>query len=178
MLNIHPNISLERLNITHAFQVFQAIDQNREYLSPWLPFVQDTHTQEDTEAFIQSVTNKSNNDQDEGYVIWYDGYFAGLIGFKDTDRVNLRTEIGYWLIKEMSGKGIITRSVKELLSFAFSQMNMNRVQIKCAVGNCKSSAIPNRLGFKYEGTEREGEKHQSGYVDLEVYSILKEEWKF
>ena len=177
MLNVSSNIRLERLNITHAFQVFQAIDQNREFLSPWLPFVQDTHSQEDTESFIQSITSKSNNDRDEVYVIWFDGYFAGLIGFKDTDRVNLKTEIGYWLIKSMGGKGIITRSVKVLVDFAFSQMMMNRLQIKCAVGNSKSAAIPKRLGFHFEGIERGGEKHQSHFVDLEIYSMLKADWK-
>lgn len=176
MLNVTANISLDRLNITHAFHVFQAICQNREFLSPWLPFVQDTHTQDDTESFIQSVTTKTNNDSDEVFVIWYQEHFAGLIGFKDTDRVNLKTEIGYWLIESMNGKGIITQSVKELVSFAFSQMRMNRIQIKCAVGNTKSAAIPKRLDFYFEGTERAGEKHHSGYLDLEIYSILKKNW--
>ncbi len=173
MLIVSSHIKLERLNITHAFLIFQAIDQNREFLSPWLPFVQDTHSQADTEAFIQSVTGSSSNNRDDVFLIWYKEHFAGLIGYKDTDRVNLKTEIGYWLVENMSGKGIITRSVKELVDYAFSQMNMNRIQIKCAVGNTKSSAIPKRLGFAFEGVERAGEKHHSGYLDLEIYSILK-----
>ncbi|MGQ8335670.1 GNAT family N-acetyltransferase [Sunxiuqinia sp. A32] len=177
MLQVNNNIRLERLNMNHAFQVFQAIDQNREFLSPWLPFVQDTSTQEDTESFIQTVTNKSNADRDEVFVIWVKNYFAGLIGYKDTDRVNWKTEIGYWLIKSMCGKGIVTLSVKELCNFAFSQMNMNRIQVKCAIGNQKSAAIPKRLGFHFEGIERAGEKHRQGYLDLEIYSMLKDEWE-
>ncbi len=176
MLTVSANIRLERLNITHAFMVFQAIDKNREYLSPWLPFVQDTQSQEDTEAFIDSVTNKSTNDRDEVFVIWLQDKFAGLIGYKDTDRVNMKTEIGYWLIESMSGKGIISQSVKELVSFAFAQMDMNRIQIKCAIGNTKSVAIPKRHGFVFEGIERSGEKHQQKFVDLEIYSMLKKDW--
>ena len=176
MLTVSANIRLERLNITHAFMVFQAIDKNREYLSPWLPFVQDTQSQEDTEAFIDSVTNKSTNDRDEVFVIWFQDKFAGLIGYKDTDRVNMKTEIGYWLIESMSGKGIISQSVKELVSFAFAQMDMNRIQIKCAIGNTKSVAIPKRHGFVFEGIERSGEKHQQKFVDLEIYSMLKKDW--
>lgn len=53
---------------------------------------------------------------------------------------------------------------------------MNRIQIKCAVGNRPSNAIPLRLGFKFEGIEREGELLASGYyADINVYSILKKE---
>ncbi len=172
---VNEKIKLERIKYTHAFQVFQAIDQNREFLSPWLPFVQQTHSQEDTEAFIRSVLSDSTT-KEEIYTIWYENKFAGLIGLKDTDHLNLKTEIGYWMIKKMGGKGIMSQSVERLINYIFSFMNMNRIQIKCGVGNDKSSAIPKRLGFQFEGIERDGEKHMDSYVDLEVYSLLKDEW--
>jgi ribosomal-protein-serine acetyltransferase len=53
---------------------------------------------------------------------------------------------------------------------------MNRIQIKVAVGNLKSAAIPHRLGLYFEGIERNGEFHTDRYYDLEVFSILKTEW--
>lgn len=175
-LIVNSKIALEPLKFSHAFQMFQAIDQNRAFLSPWLPFVQDTETQEDTESFIQSVTSVAPKDRDEVFVIWYNNRFAGLIGFKDTDRVNRKTEIGYWLIESMTGKGIIALSTKSLIEFAFSHLKMNRIVIRCGVGNYKSSAVPKRLGFQMEGVERDGEKHQTRYIDLEVYSLLRKEW--
>jgi ribosomal-protein-serine acetyltransferase len=63
-----------------------------------------------------------------------------------------------------------------MINLAFRNMEMNRIQIRCGVGNEKSSAIPRRLGFKYEGTERNGERHNQRYIDLEVFSLLKHEW--
>ncbi|KOH44396.1 GNAT family N-acetyltransferase [Sunxiuqinia dokdonensis] len=176
-LIVNQKIELEKLKFSHAFQVFQAIDRNRAFLSPWLPFVQDTETQEDTEAFIQSITSRAGQDQDDVFVIWYDHCFAGLIGYKDTDRINLKTEIGYWLIERMTGKGIVILSTKTLIDFAFSELGMNRIVIRCGVGNDKSSAIPLRLGFEFEGIERQGEKHQERYIDLKVFSCLKKDWK-
>ena len=53
---------------------------------------------------------------------------------------------------------------------------MNRIQIKCGVGNQKSSSVPKRLGFIFEGIERHGERHHFNFIDLEVYSLLKKEW--
>jgi len=46
-------------------------------------------------------------------------------------------------------------------------MDMNRVQIRCGVGNDKSSAIPRRLGFTFEGIERAGERHNHVYKPME-----------
>ncbi|MFV0598592.1 MAG: GNAT family N-acetyltransferase, partial [Bacteroidales bacterium] len=54
---------------------------------------------------------------------------------------------------------------------------INRIQIKCAVGNIPSKNVPKRLGFVFEGIEREGELLSSGvYTDIEVYSKLKSEF--
>lgn len=67
--------------------------------------------------------------------------------------------------------------MEKLLRFAFQELNMNRVQVKVAIGNSKSAAIPKKLGFIFEGTEREGERHKNKYLDLEVYSLLKSDLK-
>ena len=176
VLIVDNSIKLEKIKYAHAFLVFQAIDLNREFLSPWLPFVQQTWSQEDTEAFIRSILVEPAEKRDDVFVVWYNSNFAGLIGLKETDLMNRKTEIGYWLIQSMTGKGIITRSLKVLIDFLFVNMKMNRIQIKCGVGNHPSSDIPKRLGFTFEGIEREGEKHQAGFIDLEVYSLLKLDW--
>ena len=78
--------------------------------------------------------------------------------------------------KDMTGKGIASRSAKKMINIAFRNMNMNRVRICCGVGNNRSSAIPKKLGFTFEGIERDGEKHSGKYIDLEVYSLLRKEW--
>ncbi|PTN04816.1 GNAT family N-acetyltransferase [Mangrovibacterium marinum] len=174
-IRVNDQLRLEKIKYSHAFQMFHAIDSNREFLSPWLPFVQQTQSQEDTEAFIRSILNQSGDRRDEVFVIWFNQRFAGLVGLKDTDYLNLKTEIGYWLVESMTGKGIMTKCVKNLVDFLFSVMKLNRIQIKCGVGNEKSSAIPKRLGFTFEGVERAGEKHENRFIDLEVYSLLKNE---
>lgn len=172
-LHVDDTIQLESIKLIYAETIFTAIDQNRSFLCKWLPFVDQTNNVSDTRAFINSVINKPSGERDEVYLIWFKGEFAGLIGYKDTDRVNAKTELGYWLIEKFQGRGIMVRSVKKMMDFAFRNLNMNRIQIKIAVGNSSSSAIPKRLNFHFEGIEREGEKHMNRYLDLEVYSFLK-----
>lgn len=167
---------LESLTLSHVELIFNAINQNRKFLRKWLPFVDFTQKVLDTERFVRSILEKPSSKRDEVYVIWYKHEFAGLIGFKDADRINDKIEIGYWLIEKMTGKGIATEAVHKMVNLAFRNMDMNRVQIRCGVGNDKSSAIPRRLGFTLEGIERAGERHNHHYIDLEVFSLLKSEW--
>ncbi len=154
-----------------AATIFETIDRDRDYLREWLPFVDETKEISHTEAFIRSISGKDNS-RDDIYTVWYKEEFAGLIGFKDTDLINRKTEIGYWLAEKMQRKGIITASVSKLVNYAFKKQGMNRIQIKVAEQNSKSEAIPIRLNFKFEGIERGGEFHQNHYVNLKVYSKL------
>ena len=175
-LTINDYSFLESLNLSHVEAIFNAIDQNRKFLRRWLPFVDFTQKISDTERFVRSIIEKISSNRDEVYVICFKHEFAGLVGFKDIDRINDKIEIGYWLVEKFTGKGIATAAAHKMINLAFRNMNMNRIVIRCGIGNEKSSAIPRRLGFSFEGIERHGERHDHTYIDLEVFSLLKQEW--
>ena len=168
---INDKLRLELVKVEMAPVIFEAIDRDREYLKQWLPFVHFTFEVSDTEKFLQSL-NSGNSKRDAVYSIWYKEEFAGLVGFKDTDWVNRKTEIGYWLAEQMQHKGIITACVKQLIEYAFAKLKLNRIQIKIAENNAKSEAIPQKLGFCFEGVERCGELHGNKFLNLKIYSIL------
>lgn len=171
---VTEHILLRSIELSDAGDIFNTIDSQREYLGKWLPFVAFTQKIEDTRQFISSILNVAPENRDDTFVIHYQGHFAGLIGFKSTDKQNKRTEIGYWLSEPFQKKGIMTLSVQSLIRLAFDEMNIHRIQIKCAVGNIPSRSIPLRLGFRYEGTERDGELlSENRFTDIEVYSKLK-----
>jgi ribosomal-protein-serine acetyltransferase len=174
-IQVNTQIHLEAIVLSAAPIIFDTIDRDRKYLRQWLPFVDSTRSVADTELFVKSLIYQKEK-KDDVYTIWYNLEFAGLIGFKDTDHVNRKTELGYWLAEKMQGKGIVTECAAGLLKYAFRKLRMNRVQIKVARGNHKSAAIPVRLGFIYEGIEREGELLENKFRDLEVYSLLKSDW--
>ncbi len=174
IIKIDNDIELRQLEQTDAMDIFQAIDSQREYLGKWLPFVVFTRSVSDSEEFVNSVINAPKERFELQFTIRKRDQFIGLIGFKDTDKANKKTEIGYWLSEKYQKQGIITRSVEKLCNFAFNELDLNRVQIKCAVGNQRSKNVPKRLGFKFEGVERHGELLTGNiFTNLEIYSKLK-----
>lgn len=172
-LRINDDLRLERVNLSMAETIFNAIDRDRDYLKMWLPFVEFTYQVSDTERYLQRVNEETLNETNEIFSIWLKEEFAGLVGFNHIDHLNKKAEIGYWLAEKMQGKGIITVCIESLISYAFQKLKMNRLTIKVAVGNKKSAAIPQRLGFKSEGIERSGELHGQKFLDLQIYSFLK-----
>jgi ribosomal-protein-serine acetyltransferase len=174
ILRIDTETVLRQLVTEDAVDIFKAIDSQRAYLGRWLPFVEYTKVLADTETYVDSVVNAPKSRFEYLFTIRNKDMFAGLVGFKGTDWQNRKTEIGYWLSESFQKQGIMTRAVERLCHFAFHELQLNRVQIKCAVGNEASIAIPIRLGFQFEGIERAGEL-LTGHVftDLVVYSKLK-----
>lgn len=173
---IDDEVVLKLLDTIHADQLFELTVSCRPYLREWLPWVDGTKSAEDTRAFIEMTKKQfaSNNGFQAG--IWYKGILVGVIGFHGMDRANRSTSIGYWLGERYQGKGVMTKSCKALVGYAFSELNLNRVEIRCAEKNSGSRAIPERLGFANEGMIREAEWLYDRFVDHIVYGILAREW--
>lgn len=173
-IKIDSELELRQLQLTDAHDIFETIDVQRSYLGKWLPFVAFTKQLSDTQAFVASVVNAPEDRFEFIFTIRSEHKFVGVIGFKSTDWLNKISEIGYWLSEKHQKKGIITKSVAKLSDFAFNTMDLNRIQIKCAIDNEPSINIPKRLGFTFEGIERDGEwLTENEFTDLEVYSKLK-----
>lgn len=169
-------VELKLLDVIDAEQLFQLTDTNRSYLREWLPWVDGTKNVEDSKAFIEITREQydANNGFQAG--IWFKGKLAGIIGFHGMNWANRSTSIGYWLGEEYQGNAIMTKSCKALVTYAFKELNLNRVEIRCAENNLKSRAIPERLDFENEGMIREAEWLYDHFVDHVVYGILAREW--
>lgn len=169
-------VTLRLLDIIHANQLHELINSSRLYLKQWLPWVDGTKSIEDTKLFIEMTKKQfaANNGFQAG--IWYKGNMAGVIGFHGMNWASKSTSIGYWLDERYQGSGVMTKSCKAFIEYAFGELYLNRVEVRCAEKNSRSRAIPERLGFVKEGIMREAEWLYDHYVDHVVYGVLSREW--
>ncbi|SHE97755.1 GNAT family N-acetyltransferase [Dysgonomonas macrotermitis] len=172
-INVTSDILLRPVSLEMVHDIFNILNTQRNHLRRWLPFVDSTLEENDTRTYIQSVKDEPKTQ----FGIYYSNEFVGLIGFNNIDVQNQKCEIGYWLSEKFEGRGIVTRSVKALLKYAFLEMKMNKVVIKAATENRKSRKVAQRLDFTLEGMERDGELLvDNQYTDLAIYGLLKNEF--
>lgn len=144
-------------------------------LRTWLPFVDGLKSVGDEQAFLSSSLQVPYEERDIVYMIEKGKSICGLIGFHFSDRANHRTEIGYWLLPEYRGKGLVTRAVHHLCLLALCEKGFNRIQIRCAIAIQPAMPFPT-LRIQTRRTERDGELLINGeYTDINVYSLLKKD---
>lgn len=174
---VDDKIVLRKIRKKSANEIYECIDNSRETLREWLPWVDETKSPKDTENFIRSIKKSRGALKYLVFEVRYNEKIVGLLGLKDIDLFNNKAEIGYWLGNEAVGKGIMIQSCKAILKYAYKDLKLNKIWIRCAVKNTRSCNIPKQLGFTFEGIERHGERLHGKYIDLKVYSLLKKEWK-
>ena len=173
---IRPDLELRLLEERHAAEVFALVNQDRAYLRQWLPWVDSTLAADDTLAFIRAALEQFAAGDAITAGIWHRNQFCGVIGTHKLQKLNRKIEIGYWLCETSLGHGIVTDCCRALITHLFTELDLHRVEIHCAVSNSKSAAVPRRLGFTLEGTLRDANYAAGRFHDLYVFGMLIRDW--
>jgi ribosomal-protein-serine acetyltransferase len=155
-----------------AVAIYRTVDANRERLRRWLPWLDQNASVDDSRAFVENCTRARLAKESATWLIDYKGRLAGVISINELKWQNRTCEIGYWIADEFEGKGVVSACVTALVDLAFTQLALHRVEIRAATDNERSRAIPERLGFTYEGTTRDSEWLYDHFESLVIYSLL------
>lgn len=122
---------------------------------------------------------------------WYEEGQLGRWGItlRGGDRVIGTIGFGMWLPEHKRGeveaiispiywnKGIATEALRAVLRFGFIDADMNRIEAHCFPGNSGSIKVLERCGFSLEGVLRDYYIYGERRVTLELYSLLRNEWR-
>ena len=98
---------------------------------------------------------------------------VGSCGFNYMDFENGRAEISYDLGKGYWGEGYGSEVVLTLIDYWFHGLGMNRVEAKVDPRNSQSIKLLETVGFQLEGLLRQSERCKQEYIDVKMYSKLK-----
>lgn len=174
---VDDEIELRMLEERHTEEIFALVEANRQHLRQWLPWVDAEESAEEVRDYIRKMRKRFAEFAALLTGIWYQGHLVGAISFVNIDLNSRWAEIGYWIAAPAQGKGIMTRACRALIHYAFEDLRLNRIVIRCAEGNTKSRAIPERLGFTLEGRLRQTIWLYDRFWDALVYGLLADEWK-
>jgi ribosomal-protein-serine acetyltransferase len=152
-----------------------AVLRNRDHLQAFMHWMTPDYSIEHSKQFLTDAIANRRERKNLGLGIFRDGELIGSIGFVEFDWKSRRTEIGYWIDKAEEGKGIVTRACRLLIEYAFDDLDMNRIEIRCSAENQRSAAVPERLGFTKEGFLRQAEFRNGKFHDFYVFGLLAED---
>jgi len=171
LFEIADQTRLRLLEHRDAAELHALIEANQPYLARWLPWAA-AQTPADTEEFIARTRAQLATNDGFQVAVVSAGEIAGVVGFHCVDWDNRRASIGYWLSEEHQGRGTATAAVRLLTEHALAVWDLERVEIRAAVDNRRSRAIPERLGFREEATMRKVERVGDRHLDCVIYSMV------
>jgi ribosomal-protein-serine acetyltransferase len=174
---IEDGFILRQIRTEDAGSVVKGVMANYDYLREYMHWMVPDYSLDHAKEFIDSSIKAAEEKTSLGFGIFRGTELIGSIGFVNFDYAAKRTEIGYWIDKSYEGRGIISRSCRLLINYAFRELLMNRIEIRCSTENVRSSAIPKRFGFTLEGTLRQSEMRNGRLHDFAIYGLLASEWK-
>ena len=176
MFVIDSRVALRVLREDDAAELYALTDANRAYLRRWVPWVDLVTSEEASRSFRATVTAQREDGRGPTFGILCEDALAGVVGFLPVDRVNRIGEIGYWLAPRRQGRGVMTQCCHFVVRYGFLTLDLNRIQIAAGTENHESRAIPERLGFKFEGILRARENLYGIFIDHALYSLLRNEF--
>ncbi|MFC8721217.1 GNAT family N-acetyltransferase, partial [Kitasatospora sp. NPDC057198] len=148
---------LRRRRSADAAALNAAVVANLAHLSPWMPWAQHAPTLAESEQ----VSVRGEQVWDEGtdfmYLLVLDADPAAVVGaFGLHGRIGPGAlEIGYWVHREHTGRGLATAAARALTDAALALPGITRAEIHCDEANAASAAVPRKLGYALDRIDEE-----------------------
>lgn len=175
-IKVNDQITLKQLRKKDATKLFAISKANQEELKKWLSWASDI-TLKNTKQFIEESLEKFKRKKSSDFGIFYKKELVGLISLIHYNLATKEVGLNYWLSKDYSGKGIITKSCGVLIDYCFNKLNFEEVFIEFFPDNKKSHAVAERLGFELDEFTTKARiinDKRSFYI---CYSLRKEDYK-
>jgi [ribosomal protein S5]-alanine N-acetyltransferase len=85
--------------------------------------------------------------------------------------------IGYCFDEPVWGRGYATEAVRAMLQWAYTTLDLNRVEAELDTRNAASAKVLQKLGFLREGLRREDCIVSGEVSDSWIYGLLRREWE-
>jgi len=133
-------------------------------------------TDEDALAHIAMIDEKIDSNEGINWAITLKNNpkLIGIIGHYRIRPEHFRAEIGYMLLPEHQGKGIISEAIKEVVHYGFEVIKLHSIEAIIDPENFASEKVLQKNGFVKEAHLKENEFYDGRFLDTVIYSILNQ----
>ena len=155
---------------SHDKEMFEAIEESRDFIREYLFWVDGQKTPEDVAKATDMFLEQWESDKEWAYDLYSldDHKFLGCIGAHAISFSNQSAELGYWLRKSETSKGYMKEAILALETELFEH-GIHRITICCDINNVNSSNVAKRSGYALESVAKEAIYHYTGLHNKETY---------
>jgi ribosomal-protein-serine acetyltransferase len=172
-LKIDSHLELRSARPEHAQAFADLVVTNHDSLRKYLPAVTQVDSLEAAQEHMLHCMKEAEALELLEVHIFFENQLCGAIRLNYFEHHNKKVALGYLIDTAHRGKGLVGRSARAMIDFAFNDLSMNRIELRCVPENLASVKVAERLGFVQEGRLRQAEILDQGPVDLLVYALLK-----
>lgn len=175
--HLAPGVHAAPVALGDAIPLANLISTNVAHLAAYLPQVGAlAHPETAREHLDVALAARAEGSLYEWH-IFSEGVLCGAVRVNHVEAAHRKAAIAYYIGGNYQGKGLATLAVRAVLEWAFAQLGMNRIELRCASSNLASQSLAKRLGFTWEGMLRQAELLNGEFVDHFVYGLLKQDFK-
>lgn len=169
-----PRTHLVPIEVSDGPELWDAVEGSRWHLERWLPWVPFNNTRDASLRYAEACAL----DWDAGRAVRFairdrkTRELLGVVGLDSCVHLHRACELGYWLRREVTGRGLMTEASQAALDFAFGRMGVHRIRCAAATDNVASLRVISRLGFHFEGIARQAELVGSRWLDHALFARL------
>ena len=143
---------------------------NRDWLTPWeatIPVIPGGSLLDPTQLpsyfeMVRILNDEARKGHSFSFAIWKGNNLIGQISLGGVIFGAMRgAHIGYWIDKNYANQGLTTQAVNTLTDYAFTYLNLHRVEINLRPENLASRRVAEKAGYIFEG-ERPRYLHING----------------
>lgn len=129
---------------------------------------------EDALEHIAMIDSKIETNDGINWAITLKGNtkLIGVIGHYRVKPEHFRAEIGYMLLPEFQGKGIISEAIKKAVDYGFNEMGLHSIEAIIDPENKASAIVLEKNNFVKEAHLKENEFYEGRFLDTVIYSLL------
>lgn len=125
-------------------------------------------TIEDVKKFIQTSFDEKNQ---HFAIVNENNEYMGTISLKNINKIDNNAEYAIVTRAKAHGKGYAFQATKEILNYAFNELNLHKVYLNVLEENERANKFYKKCGFRYEGMSKEILYINGRYHNLNWYAI-------
>lgn len=173
----NSRVTLSHVVTSDAPAILAAFEDQQIARNTLLP--EGTHTLQSVKAYVRRL-QRLEDSQNGSYWAIRRCSKAELVGLVMLQYVQGRygcAEVAGWITKSHRRQGLMSESLSLCLQHGFVRLRLKRISARAFAHNDASRGLLHNLSFVHEATLRSTYFRRNRWHDIDVYSILADEWR-